>query len=60
MVSVDAAVELTYAAQATATGDSTLIPPVINRAYIDDGMGNVYVRQALVNGYEVFLPLVLR
>ena len=60
VVNANAAVELTYAAQVTVTGDSTLVPPVINRAYIDDGMGNVYVRQALVNGYEIFLPLVLR
>jgi uncharacterized repeat protein (TIGR01451 family) len=60
VVSVDATIDITYAAQTTTTGDSTLIPPVVNRAYIDDGVGNVYVRQALVNGYEVFLPLVVR
>jgi hypothetical protein len=51
-------VTLTYAAELTST--TTLTPIVVNAAQIDDGLGNVYTRSAFVNGYEVFLPLVMR
>ncbi|RMF26273.1 MAG: DUF11 domain-containing protein [Chloroflexi bacterium] len=51
-------VTIAYTAQVTATG--TLVPPLINQALIDDGQGHVYVRRAFVNGYHVYLPLVLR
>ena len=50
-------VTITYATMLTSTG--TLMPSVVNAAQIDDGSGNVYTRRAFVNGYEVFLPLVL-
>jgi uncharacterized repeat protein (TIGR01451 family) len=53
-------VTITYAAQITPTGTSTLMPPIVNRAYIADGMGNVYLRQVFVNPYDICLPLVVR
>jgi len=57
-VEANGVVDITYAAQVTATG--TLIPPIVNQAYIADGIGNVYLRRAFVNGYDVYLPLVMR
>lgn len=58
IVLADTPVTLTYAAELTST--TTLTPTVVNAAQIDDGLGNVYTRSAFVNGYEVFLPLVMR
>ncbi|HHH40663.1 MAG TPA: hypothetical protein ENK56_01500 [Chloroflexi bacterium] len=57
-VASEAVVTLTYAARLTST--QTLTPAVVNRAEINDGFGNVYVRIAFLNGYRVSLPLVLR
>ncbi|MBU0512643.1 MAG: hypothetical protein KJ638_13220 [Chloroflexi bacterium] len=51
-------VTITYSTLLTST--DTITPTVVNAAQIDDGTGNVYTRRASVNGYEVFLPLVLR
>jgi hypothetical protein len=35
-------------------------PTIVNAAQIDDGLGNVHVRRAFVNGHKLFLPLILR
>ena len=63
-VDAGATVDVTYAAQVTATGtlvpSGTLVPPIVNRAYVDDGAGNVYLRHAFVNGYALFMPLVIK
>ncbi|HEY89507.1 MAG TPA: DUF11 domain-containing protein [Thermoflexia bacterium] len=58
IVTEDTTVLLTYAAELTST--TTLTPTVVNTAQINDGVGHVYPRSAFVNGYRVFLPLVLR
>ncbi len=57
-VLADTPTTLIYTAELTST--TTLTPTVINAAQIDDGLGNVYVRRAFVNGNHIFLPLVLR
>jgi uncharacterized repeat protein (TIGR01451 family) len=51
-------VNISYATMLTSTVEAA--PTVCNQAQVDDGYGNVYVRQAWVNAYEIFLPLVLR
>ena len=57
-VTTDATVTLTYTVELTAT--KTLTPVIVNQAVIDDGLGNVFVSRVFVNGYRLFLPLVLR
>ncbi len=54
VVSGSKVVTITYAAQLTAK------VVAVNQAQIDDGLGNIYVRRALVNGLKVFLPLTLK
>jgi uncharacterized repeat protein (TIGR01451 family) len=53
-----ATVTITYATLLTST--TSITPTAVNKAYIDDGVGNVYVRRAFVNGHEVFLPVILK
>jgi uncharacterized repeat protein (TIGR01451 family) len=53
-----ATVTITYATLLTST--TTLTPTAVNEAQIDEGTGNIYLRRAFVNAYDVFLPLVLR
>ncbi len=48
-------VTITYAAVLTPT-----MGTAVNQAWIDDGVGNVCIRRAFVNGRKVFLPLTLR
>ncbi len=57
-LAVDEVVTITYAAQLTST--TTLTPTAINEAYIADGLGNLYLRRAFVNGHRLFLPLVMQ
>ena len=57
-IAVSDTVTITYATLLTST--TALTPTAVNEAYIADGMGNVYLRRAFVNGYRVYLPLVLR
>ncbi|MEA3341803.1 MAG: hypothetical protein U9R15_17700, partial [Chloroflexota bacterium] len=57
-VLTDTTVTITYATLLTSTSEIT--PTAFNQAYIDDGIGNVYLRRAFVNGYTVFLPIVMR
>ena len=57
-VTNNAVVTLTYATLLTSTTEIT--PTTVNTAQINDGIGNSYLRRAFVNGYYVFLPLVLR
>jgi len=57
-VDVGVTVAITYAAQITSTGTARL--PVVNLAQINDGAGHTYTRRAYVNGYHIYLPLVLR
>ena len=47
-------VTITYATRLTTDGVA------VNRAQIDNSIGNIYTRWALVNGYRTFLPLTLR
>ena len=58
VVTEQTTVILTYAAELTST--TTLTPTMVNTAQIDDGVGNVYLRRAFVNGMRIYLPLVLR
>lgn len=53
-VTNETTVVITYTAQLTET------VAAVNQAQIDDGVGNIYLRQAFVNGWRVFLPLTLR
>jgi uncharacterized repeat protein (TIGR01451 family) len=57
-VNAGGTVVITYTGQVTGTG--TLKPPIVNQAYIADGIGNVYLRRAYMNGLKIFLPLVLK
>ena len=41
-------------------GTGSLAPPLVNHAEINDGVGNVYLRYAYINGYRTFLPVILK
>jgi len=60
--SVPAAEPITITFGAT-VGEGVLTPQaIVNTAQIDDGLGNVWLRQAVAvaNGYPVYLPLIQR
>ncbi len=58
--SVPAGVEVVirYAALLDSVPESA--PTVVNLAQINDGYGNLYLRRAFLNGYRLFLPLIIR
>ncbi len=59
---VAAAVPITITFGVTVSGQITTPHPIVNTAWIDDGLGNLWARQAVafVEGYAVFLPLIGR
>ncbi len=57
-VTASGVVTITYATLLTST--TAITPTAVNEAYIADGLGNVYLRRAFVNGYYIYLPLVMR
>ncbi len=57
-VESDASVIITYVTLLTST--TAITPTTFNQAEINDGNGNVYTRWAFVNGYKVFMPMILR
>ena len=57
-VTEESTVLITYTTLLTSTTVTT--PTAVNHALIDDGLGNIYLRRAFVNGYHLYLPLVMR
>lgn len=57
-VEAGGSVVITYTGQVTATGVQT--PSLVNRAYIADERGNLYLRRVYVNGHNLFLPCLLK
>ena len=57
-VSVVAPVTITFGV--IVSQQVTMSQVILNTAMIDDGLGNVWLRQAVViaNGYAVYLPLI--
>jgi uncharacterized repeat protein (TIGR01451 family) len=58
VVTGNTTVDITYATLLTSTVETE--PTACNYAQVDDGYGHVYVRRTCVNGWETFLPLVVR
>jgi uncharacterized repeat protein (TIGR01451 family) len=59
---VPAAVPVTITYGVTVSAQLTTPQAIVNAAQIDDGLGNVWQRQAIAiaNGYGVYLPLTVR
>ncbi|MCI0398687.1 MAG: FG-GAP-like repeat-containing protein [Chloroflexi bacterium] len=59
---VDAAVPVTITFEVMVDSQITTPQVIVNTALIDDGLGNVWARQAavVVNGYQAYLPILRR